>query len=302
MSSQTENGQFEGIWTALWTPTDENGALKKEALDKHLDFLLSRGVNGIALCGSTGQFPYLSVATRKELLHHVVEKIGPNRVFVNISDIRQANVKELAQHANEEKVAAVMLLPQMYYPYEQLDLTTYFVTMAKIANRPLILYNYPECVRNRIEMETIDNVSGEVPLLGIKQSGSDFAYHRQLIDLGRKYGFNVYTGSDTRLQEAFTLGVVGNIGGMSNALPELIVKLYQSFKKNDLVAMKDASDKIAAIGRLLSRVPFPVSIAALMEAKNLEPGAHKEILSPTTLYEYGELVLALRETLAQTST
>ncbi len=302
MSSQTGNGPFEGIWTALWTPTDESGTLKKETLNSHLDFLLARGVNGIVLCGSTGQFPYLNVATRKELVHFVVEKIGPSRVFVNISDICQANVKELALHANEKKVAAVMLLPQIYYPYEPLDLTTYFVTMAKIAGRPLILYNFPECARNRIDLETIDNVSGEVPLLGIKQSGSDFAYQRQLIDLGRKYGFNVYSGFDTRLQEALTLGVTGSIGGMSNAIPELMVQIYQSFKKNDIAALKDASDKVATIGRLLSRVPFPLSIAALMEAKNLDHGAHKEILSPTTLYEYGELIRAFRETLAQIST
>lgn len=295
MSNPAENESFEGIWAALWTPTDEKGALKKEAINHHLDFLLSSGVNGIVLCGSTGQFPYLSVATRKELVHHVVEKVGKNRVFVNISDICPENVKLLAQHANEEQVAAVMLLPQMYYPYEQIDLVTYFVTMAKIANRPLILYNFPDCVRNRIELETIDNVSGDVPLLGIKQSGSDFAYHRQLIDLGKKYGFHVYTGSDTRLQEALSLGVSGSIGGMSNAIPELMVQLFQNFKKNEMAAVKEASDKIAAIGRLLSRVPFPISIAALMEAKNLEPGAHKEILSSTTLYEYSELVTALRE-------
>ena len=284
-----------GIWTALWTPTDETGALLKEPLKRHLDFLLNNGVTGIAVAGSTGQFTYLDVATRKELLHLVCQHVGPERVFVNISDIRPQNVAELALHAKEEKVRAIMLLPPMYYAFFQADIASYFIHMAKIAARPLVLYNYPECVRNRIELETLEVVAKEVPLVGIKQSGLDFAYHTPLINLGKKIGFQVFTGAENKLQEALNLGVSGNIGGLSNAIPELVVGVFSGFKAQDMALAEAKMRKIREIDSLLKPVCFPLTVAALMEAKGLTPGSHKEILSGSTKMAYKQLVNTLRE-------
>lgn len=287
--------ELSGIWTALWTPTDAQGALLKEALKKHIEFLLDNGVTGFALAGSTGQFPYLDVAIRKELVSFVCQLVGPERVFVNISDIRPQYVMELAKHASDEKVRAIMLLPQMYYSFPQKDITSYFVHMAKIAKRPLVLYNYPECVRNRIELETLEAVAKEVELLGIKQSGADFAYHTQLIELGKKIGYSVFTGAENKLQEALKLGVVGAIGGLSNAIPELVVGLFKAHKAHDLKCVEEKMAEIRKIDALLKQVTFPLSVHALMEAKGLTAGAQKEILSLETQEAYKVLVKNLME-------
>lgn len=284
---------LDGIWTALWTPTDEKGNLLKGALEKHLYFLFNHKIDGVVLCGSTGQFPYLSPAVRKDLIQFVIKCVGAKRVIVNISDISPTVVKELAQDCSHTDIAAIMLLPPFYYPFEQHDIAHYFLHMTQIAQRPLILYNFPECARNSIELETINEISRKIPIAGIKQSGSNFGYHVPLVEMGRRNLFKVFTGSDTKLPEALTIGVDGCIGGISNAIPELVVEVYHAFKKNKTVKT-EANDRIKQIGEHLSKLCFPMNIAALMESRDLDPGSIKEVLSPATIAKYHQLVQTFR--------
>lgn len=289
--------KIKGLWTALWTPTDQNGKLLKEPLKHHIDFLFNKGIDGIVLGGSTGQFPLLELATRKELISFVVKHVGPERVIVNISDIRPATVEELALDSDQKKVRAVMLLPPLYYQYAQNDIAHFFVHMAKIAKRPLILYNFPECARNVIEIDTLEAVFKAVPMAGIKHSGSDFDFNKQLVASGKKNGFTVFTGTETRFSEALALGVEGYIGGLSNAVPELILEIYNTHQKGLTLDEKGANGKIKKIDNLISKLFFPLNISALMEARGFNPGAIKEAIAPATRKLYAELVSDLREVL-----
>lgn len=282
--------RIKGIWTALWTPTDEKGKLLKEPLKHHIDFLIGKGVDGIVLGGSTGQFPYLDLNTRKELLFLAAHRIGPERVIVNISDMRPANIEELARASEEAKARAVMLLPPLYYHFEQIDIAHFFVHMARIAKRPLILYNFPECARNSIEIGTLETVSKAVPVAGIKHSGSDFTYNTPLVNLGNKNDFTVFTGTETKLSEALSMGVAGYIGGLSNVVPELVLEIYRSHLNEQPLEEKEAIVKIKKIDALISRLFFPLNISALMEARNFSSGSIKEVISPATRKQYAELV------------
>ena len=69
-----------------------------------------------------------------------------------------------------------------------------------------MLYNFPELTGKRIDLPTIAAFADRAPMIGIKQSGGEFAYHQDLIALGREKGFAVMSGSDTRLPEVFQAG------------------------------------------------------------------------------------------------
>lgn len=288
---------MEGIYTALWTPTDKQGVLLKEAVKKHLDHLLESGVTGIVVAGSTGQFPYLDLSVRLELLHLVIAHVGAERVFVNISDYRPDVAKSFASEVSKTNVAAIMLLPPFFYPFAPVDIAAYISYLARLAKRPLILYNFPECARNKIEPDTIESLAKELPLAGIKHSGSDFDYHTCLVDLGTKHGFTLFTGHDSRLLEALTLGCGGSIGGLSNGIPELIVALYRAFKEKRLADAEATGKKISAIYTLLKSLTFPLNIAALMEARGFSSGAFKEILSPQTFATFASVVESVKSQL-----
>ena len=111
-----------GVWTALWTPTDTRGELIVDAVKGHVEFLKKAGVRGILVCGSTGEFTRLALKVRLELISCVKKYAGSLPLFVNISDSIFGNVKELGRQAKNVGADGVLVLPPSYYEMTQEDI------------------------------------------------------------------------------------------------------------------------------------------------------------------------------------
>ena len=283
----------EGIITALWTPTDDKGHLQVRDMENNLRFICGKNVDGIMVLGSTGEFLHLDLTQRKQLLELAVAIAGTVPVIANISDIRPAVVADLGRFARSVGAVAVALLTPYFYPVAQADLVEFFVRAVEAANLPLFLYNFPERTGNRIDLETVAAVADRLPLAGIKQSGAEFEYHRALVALGREKNFVVLTGADTRIPEAMALGVTGCVSGLANAVPELVVEIFNATKagkKSDV-----AVERMRTVGTLVERLEFPLNVAAAMEARGLPVGHPKSVVSPSTKTRYDRLVLDFRQ-------
>jgi 4-hydroxy-tetrahydrodipicolinate synthase len=283
---------WEGIFCALWTPVNEKGELLEGALRDHLAFLKSKGMAGVLVLGSTGEFPLLDIACRKRAVELVVESAGPLEVIVNVSDIQAASVADLAHFARQMEAAAVSVLPPWFYPVRQEDLLEFFIRVGEWARLPLFLYNFPERTGNRIALETVSAVANRVHLAGIKQSGNEFAYHADLVQLGRERGFVVLTGADTRLPEALALGVTGCVSGLANAVPEWVTRAYDSVRR---AQADSATELLAEIARRIQSLAFPLDVAAVMRARGWETGAPKSVISAATRTRFEQIVTELKE-------
>jgi 4-hydroxy-tetrahydrodipicolinate synthase len=291
--------RWNGIFAALWTPTDANGELVREALRDNLRFLLRARIHGILALGSTGEFLFLKLKERRRFLQMVIEEAGSTPVIANISDIRPKAVADLGRFAKETGAAAVSVLPPYFFPVSQADLVEFFARAGEAAGLPLILYNFPERTGNRIALETVAAVADRVPLVAIKQSGAEFDYHRELAALGREKNFAVITGADTRLPEAMKMGVSGCVSGLSNAVPDLMVDIYRQLKSEAPDGAITSAAKMDQIGNIVDTLEFPQNVAALMEARGLAVGAPKSIISNTTRERYEKLVEQFRDLFRQ---
>ena len=284
----------DGIFTALWIPADHAGHLLKEELQTQVTFQKKHGIHGILALGSTGEFLQFDPAERKAILAATAECAGALPVIANISDIRPAVVRDLAQAARDLGLAGVALLPPYFYPVAQPDLVEYFVRGAEAAQLPLLLYNFPERTGNRITLETVAAVAERVPVAAIKQSGDEFAYHAPLVQLGREKGFTVFTGADTRLAEAMAVGVAGCIGGLVNAVPDLLVDIYHAAQAGHPERAALSTARMKTLGERLSRLTFPLNVGAAIEARGLPVGHPKMLVSPATEEAYRGLVQELK--------
>ncbi|HTG44950.1 MAG TPA: dihydrodipicolinate synthase family protein, partial [Verrucomicrobiae bacterium] len=225
--------RLEGIYSALWTPTNSSGEILWQELEELLGFVLKGGVQGIMALGSTGEFVHLTFQQRTELLERVIrtcKEKGNARVIANVSDVQHRNVVALARYAKQAGADCAAVLPPWYFPVEQRDLAEFFIQVGRQVDLPLALYNYPEVAGNSISIETIRTVAKAVKVVAVKQSGGDFEYHYDLLRVGREMGFEVLTGSDTRLEETLKMGCAGAISGLANAVPEVFRKIYQNFQ------------------------------------------------------------------------
>lgn len=291
--------QPSGIYSAQWIPTDASGRLLRTSLARHLAYERQRGISGLLVLGSTGEFPHFTLAERKQVLATVAELAGPLPVMANITDIRPRAAIELGRHAKSLGYAAVALMPPVFYPVSQADILAYFLEVATAVDLPVMLYNFPELTGKRIDLATVAAFADRAPMAAIKQSGGEFAYHDSLIALGREKHFAVMSGSDTRLPEVFKLGASGCIGGLVNIVPEWMVTLDRVYRQSGAGEGAVAATAMVELGRIIDQLAFPLNVAAGLEAIGLDPGAPKSVVSATSRELYAKIVRELRALFAQ---
>jgi dihydrodipicolinate synthase/N-acetylneuraminate lyase len=268
-----------GIYSAQWLPTDALGRLDRNALAAHLAFEKRAGIDGVLGLGSTGEFPHFAPDERKDVLATVVEFAAPLPVIANITDINPRVAIELGRVARALGLPAVTVMPPVFYPMSQEDVLAYFLHVAEGVGLPVMLYNFPELTGKRIDLPTIAAFADRAPLCAIKQSGGEFAYHRELIALGREKGFVVMSGADTRLAEVFALGAAGCTGGLVNIVPELMLDIHRCCAAGRPAAAAVAAARMTELGQIIDQLAFPPNVAAGIAARGYSPGVPKSILS-----------------------
>jgi 4-hydroxy-tetrahydrodipicolinate synthase len=282
-----------GIWSAQWVPTDASGRVDRAGLAAHVDFERRAGIAGVLALGSTGEFPHLTSDERKVVLETIAELAAPVPVVANVSDIRPRAAIELGRHARSLGIAAIALMPPMFYPMARADVLAYLLHVADEVGLPVLLYNFPELAGKRLELDTIAAFAERAPTIAVKQSGGDFGYHRELIALGREKGFVVMSGADTRLPDAFALGARGCIGGLANVVPELMVRIDAVCRRGEPGDASAEADAMREVGRIMDRLTFPLNVAAGVEARGFSPGSPKSVVSEESRTLHREIVAEL---------
>ena len=217
----------KGILAALWLPTDEAGDLITADLAWNIAFLRRCGIHGILALGSTGEFSQLDIEQRKRALALVAELAHPLPVIANISDIRPRAVADLGRFARQLGLPAISIMTPGFYPSSQDDVLAHFLHAAESSGLPTFLYNFPELTGTRIDLDTVRAFADRAPMAGIKHSGLEFAYNRDLVRLGLEKNFVVFSGNDTRLPELFEVGVAGCIGGTRPTAIASVSRVYK---------------------------------------------------------------------------
>lgn len=280
-----------GIYSAQFIPTDASGRVDRAALAAHVAFERRAGISGVLVLGSTGEFPHFTVDERKAVLATVAELATPLPLIANVTDIRPRAAIELGLTAKSLGYAALALMPPVFYPVSQADMLAYFLHVADAVGLPVMLYNFPELTGKRIDLATVTAFAERAPMCAIKQSGGEFAYHRELIAHGREKNFAVMSGSDTRLPEVFALGAAGCIGGLVNIVPELMVSIDRVCRQGLPGAIAPAA--MTELGRIIDQLTFPLNVAAGLEARGFSPGAPKTVVSRESRALYAKITAEL---------
>jgi dihydrodipicolinate synthase/N-acetylneuraminate lyase len=291
--------QPKGIYSAQWIPVAADGQVDRARLAAHLDFERRAGVRGVLALGSTGEFPFFSVEERKRVLATIVELAPDLQVLANISDIRPQAAIDVGRFARSHGVPMVGLMPPMFFPVSQADVLAYFLHVSDKVGLPVMLYNFPELAGKRIDIDTIAAFADRAPMAAIKQSGGEFAYHKELIALGKEKNFVVMSGADTRLPEVFGLGAAGCIGGLVNIVPELMVQIYNACQAGRVADTTETAARMVELGKIIDQLTFPPNVAAGLKARGFEPGVPKWVLSAESKAIYDKIVRELSELFAR---
>jgi 4-hydroxy-tetrahydrodipicolinate synthase len=198
--------------------------------------VISGGVQGLFVLGTTGEGPSLSYQIRYEMVERTCEVVaGRVPVLVGITDSCLAESLQLAEHAANSQAAAVVAAAPFYYAVSQTELKAWFHSLADKSPLPVLLYNMPGCVGINLELATVVELAQHPNIIGVKDSGGDLSYFQQLCREFTASDFIVFMGPEELLPEAVAAGADGGVCGGANLLPHVYVNLFNAAKANDAV-------------------------------------------------------------------
>ncbi len=262
-ADQTPPLRLSGIIPPLVTPLAARDALDHAGLERLVDHVLSGGVSGLFLLGTTGEAPSLSYRLRYELVERVGELLDGRLPFlVGITDACLSESLEMAERAVDAGAAAVVAAPPSYYPISQRELIHHFEQLVGELPLPLVLYNMPSCTKVAFEPETVLRLSRLPGVVGLKDSSGDLAYFRRVRKLlSDRENFGLLVGPEELLGEAIVSGAHGGVSGGANMFPRLYVELSRAARARDRDRVRqlhsvvmEISNTIYSLGRHASRV------------------------------------------------
>ena len=207
--------KLSGVMPAFVTPFDEKANVSTQAIGKLVEYFLSKKVDGLYVCGSTGQGLWMSIEERKLVAETAIEAAaGAVPVIIHIGAVAASDAAKLAVHASRAGAAAISsIIPPSY---EDLDaLGAYFSTLADHApDLPLL----PYFMGSTIPPVKVMNKLAEVPTLaGTKYTGPNMFEMTQIIGMGSD-PWSVFSGMDEQCVFAAMCGADGVIGSSTNVL------------------------------------------------------------------------------------
>jgi dihydrodipicolinate synthase/N-acetylneuraminate lyase len=223
-----------GVYAALATPRPQNSVEADAAvLFDYIDAICGRGVNGMVLFGSTGEFIHFDVTERMRVLM-LAKKRCRVPLLVNVAHSTLAGAIELAEDAMETGAAGLMLMPPYYFHYSAGQIAEFFRQFVKEVDgkAPVYLYNIPQFT-NAIPVEVMEELLASGAFAGIKDSSGDWPLFQRLLALKARHPFQLLVGNDLIYRRARPLGADGIVSGVAAAVPELLVSLDRAIQAQD---------------------------------------------------------------------
>jgi 4-hydroxy-tetrahydrodipicolinate synthase len=218
------------------TPLTHRGTLDGSGLERLIEHLISGGVHGLFILGTTGEGPALPNSLRTEVIRETCQQVAARiPVIVGVTDTVLEAAVELAARAKESGAQAVVTSAPYYYPASQTELLRYVEKLATAAPLPVFLYNAPSNTHHRFQPFTVREAAGIPNIVGLKDSSGDMIYfHSVRESLKDRPNFTLLVGPEELMAEAVLLGGHGGMCAGSNIWPRLYVNLYNAAVASDL--------------------------------------------------------------------
>ena len=207
---------------AVPTAFYDNEDLNTEATLQHIRNLYDQGVKSVMVCGTTGEQHSLTLAEKLQLLKSIdAATFLPDdlEIIFGVASIRQKEALQLAEKVNASaKINGVLLGFSPYILPSQKEARLYVEAIAKVIEKPIILYNNPRRTGFNPELDTFAELIRLPNIIGIKDAG-DSARIPELISVADKKIY-VYAGGEIDLDKKIALG--------ANRLSSMAGNLYPS--------------------------------------------------------------------------
>lgn len=286
---------LRGTITAIATPFNADKSIDFDAFKKLLDFQIEGGVEGVVVCGSTGESATL---TEKEKIALIVTAVEHVKGKINViagtgSNNTQASL-DLTVVAKEQGADAVLLVAPYYNKPTQEGLYNHYASIAEAVDIPQILYNVPGRSGVNISAEIQVKLANDFPnIVATKEASANLEQMMEIIKFAPKH-FSLLSGDDYLALPVIAIGGVGVIAVISNYAPKMYSDLVRLALAGKFPEAKLIQYKLLELMKVNFIEPNPIPAKAALSIMGLMENHLRLPLTPITDANYKVVKKALK--------
>ena len=260
----TQTSPFQGIWIPLVTPFS-GGAVDGGALRRLVRHYAAAGVDGLVVCGSTGEAAALDDAEQLAVLDAVLNVADGLPVMMGLAGNHQGHVLRRLSAFGTRPLAGI-LAPAPYYVRRTGRRVRLFPLPGRRLALPLALYDIPYRTGAALDTATLLELAAHPNIAAIKDCGGSLEKTVALIADGR---LQVMAGEDLQTLSTLCLGGSGIIAAAAHIRPDLFVALYRAVREQRLDQARALFLALAPMIQLAFAEPNPGPVKAQLARQGL---------------------------------
>ena len=288
--------KFKGLGIALVTPFKADGSVDYDALVRLVDFQLSHGADFLCILGTTAETPTLTAEEKRQIRDVVVQRAG-GRVPLLMGcggNCTSAVINEL-KSTDWTGIDGVLSVCPMYNKPSQEGLYQHFKAIAQASPVPVVLYNVPGRTGVNMTAETTLRLARDCEnVVAIKEASGNITQMDDIIK-NKPANFDVISGDDGITFPLITLGAVGVISVIGNALPAEFSRMVRLALKGEYAQALHIHHKFTELFKLLFVDGNPAGVKAMLHAMGVVENVLRLPLVPTTLVTMEKISTIVRE-------
>ncbi|MCL1855606.1 MAG: 4-hydroxy-tetrahydrodipicolinate synthase, partial [Clostridia bacterium] len=236
--------ELRGVFSVLITPMNDDFQIDEKGLRANIDWQISKGIAGICVTGSTGEFVSLTKEERNLVARISVEHAaGRIPVVVGTAAATTPEAIEYTQYAERIGADGAMIINPYYSLPAPNEVVEYFRMIGEAVHIPIMAYNNPASSGVDILPETMAEIGKIKNVSYLKDASGEIRRVREIQQCTHNR-IKVFNGCEDLAFEAFVLGAVGWICVAGNIVPGECQKLFDLVEAGKISEAKKHYDRL----------------------------------------------------------
>ncbi|MBF6335865.1 4-hydroxy-tetrahydrodipicolinate synthase [Nocardia abscessus] len=251
-STPTELRASGTVGVAMVTPFSADGKLDVDAGVALAARLIDRGVDLLAISGTTGESPTTTESEKADLLRAVVDAVGARAtVIAGAGTYDTAHSIELARNAQRAGAHGLLVVTPYYSRPSQEGLLAHFTAVADATDLPVTLYDIPGRSVVPIASDTIRKLAEHPRIVAVKDAKGDLNMGAELI---ASTGLTFYSGDDALNLPWLSVGAAGFISVIGHLAPERLRALLEAYTAGEVVRAREINTTLLPLHAAMARL------------------------------------------------
>ena len=288
--------KFKGLGIALVTPFKSDGSIDYEALVRLVEYQIKNGVDFLCIMGTTAETPCLSAEEKAELKSFFIERVaGRVPLLMGCGGNNTAAIVKELKEGDWRGIDGILSVCPYYNKPSQEGLYQHDKAIAEASPVPVVLYNVPGRTGVNMSADTTLRLARDFEnIVAIKEASGNITQMDDIIK-NKPNNFDVISGDDGITFPLITLGAVGVISVIGNALPAEFSRMVRMALNGDYEYARVIHHKFTELFKLLFVDGNPAGVKAMLHAMGMIENQLRLPLVPTRLTTMEKISAILKE-------